>query len=348
MKYLSILLLAFIGLFIGSCSNEIDLTADYEEITVVYGVFDTANTTQYVRVMKGFLDPETSALEQAQNPDSIYYPENLIVQITERESNITTSLKRVDGDTMNPPINKPDGVFASSPNILYAFNKGLNKGNNYDLYIENPNTGKVIKSSTPVLGPFKITFPPSSVINQYRVSFYQNPRGLEITWQTPKYGKTYDIQISFHYLEWGVDQDKSEAVEKIVQYTTASGLISNTTNGGESITFNLEGDAFYSRLSGLIPQDATVNRAPTAKPFDVCINAGEEELYRYILVNNTLANDITQLNVKPEYTNIDNGIGIFSSKASIVRNGLLLSQSSLDSLSCGQFTFRLNFEGACH
>ncbi|MEX0811371.1 MAG: DUF4249 family protein [Chitinophagales bacterium] len=347
MKSLTVLLLLLAGLFISSCSNELDLTAEYEEVTVVYGVFDTANTTQYIRVMKGFLDPETNALEQAQNPDSIYYPANLIVRITERESNVTTELRRVVGDTLNPPIEKPEGVFASSPNILYAYRREVKKGNNYDLYIENPNSGKIIKSSTPVLGPYSITYPPS-FIDQFKIPFYTNSRGLEISWNSPRYGKTYDVQIGFNYLEWGINENKSDAVEKTVRYTTAIGLTSNTTNGGESMAYNLEGDAFFSRLSGLISEDASVNRAATNTPFDIRINAGEEELYRYILVNNTLANDITQLNAKPEYTNIENGIGLFSSKASVVRNGIMLSQSSLDSLSCGQFTRNLNFEGACN
>lgn len=337
----------FVCLSLASCSNEIDLTADYQEISVVYGILDSANEKQYIKIMKGYLDPQTNALDQAQIADSIYYPANLIVKITERESGKTFDLQRVNGDTLTPPITKEEGIFSTSPNILYQLSEKLKKGNNYDLYIENPNTGKIIKSSTPLLGRFSITYPPSSVINRFRIAFYKNPRGLEITWATPTYGKIYDLQIGFSYLEWGINQSKSEAVLKTVEYTTATGLISSSTNGGESLTYALEGDAFFSKLAELIPEDTSVYRAASDTAFDIRINAGEEELYKYILVNNTLLNDITQLSAKPEYTNIENGIGIFSSKASISRKGIPIGQSSLDSLSCGQFTKGLNFEGAC-
>lgn len=350
MKY-TIAIIAFLlsMLMFNSCSNELDLTADYEEITVVYGILDSANSKQYIRVMRGYLDPETSAVEQAQIQDSIYYPANLIVKLTERETNTTYELERVNGDTLNPPVEKEEGIFSNTPNILYVLRASVEKGNNYDLYIENPNTGKIITSSAPVLGRFSITYPPKfqSGPNQYKISFYQKPRGEEIAWNTPQYGKTYDLQIGFNYLEWGINENKSDAVRKSVKFTTASGLISNTSNGGESITYYLEGDAFFSRIAGLIPEDQSVLRAADAEPFDIRVNAGEEELYKYILVNNTLLNDITQLSAKPKYTNIENGIGIFSSKASVVRNGILFSGTTLDSLSCGFYTKDLNFEGPC-
>lgn len=348
MKFISTLIALFLSLvLITSCSNELDLTADYEEVTVVYGVLDTANTKQYIRIMKGYLDPETSAVEQAQIQDSIYYPSNLIAKLTERETGTEYDLERVNGDTLNPPVEKEEGIFANTPNILYVLRSPIKKGNTYDLYIENPNTGKVITSSAPVLGRFAITFPPVAIINQFLVSFYQNSRGLEIQWTTPKFGKTYDLQIGFNYLEWDKDDSKSNAEEKTIRFTTATGLISNTSNGGESITYYLEGDVFFSRIAGLIDENPNLLRAASATPFDIRVNAGEEELYRYILINNTLLNDITQLSAKPEYTNINNGIGIFTSKASIARNGIAFSGSTLDSLSCGKFTIDLNFEGPC-
>lgn len=339
--------LSFLLLILISCDNELDVTAEYEEVTVVYGILDTANTTQYLKIMKGYLDPKTNALEQAQIPDSIYYPPNLIARITDTETGNAYELKRVDGDTLSPPIEKEEGTFASSPNILYALRQPLQQAKIYDLYIENPNTGKVITSTTPVLGPFSITYPPTSIVTEFRIPFYTSSNGLEITWNTPVYGKTYDIQISFKYLEWGINESKSNAENKRVTFTTASGITSNRTTGEESETFNLEGDAFFSRLAGLIPEDPSVNRAAVERPVDIRINAGAEELYRYILVSNTLLNDITQLSAKPEYTNIENGIGIFSSKSSTSRNSIRLTTVSLDSLSCGQFTRGLNFEGPC-
>src|SRR6188508_2297236 len=79
--------------FFFSCSNELDITADYKETTVIYGLLNQNDTAQYVQIFKGFLDDNMSALVIAQNPDSIFYDDSVLVQLN--DGNATYELERI-------------------------------------------------------------------------------------------------------------------------------------------------------------------------------------------------------------------------------------------------------------
>ena len=48
--------LVLLGFFLGACKPEIDLFAEYKDITVVYGVLDSKQDTNYVIINKVFMD----------------------------------------------------------------------------------------------------------------------------------------------------------------------------------------------------------------------------------------------------------------------------------------------------
>ena len=58
------------GIFYSFCSNDIDLTSEWKDIPVVYGLLSKSDTANYIRVEKAFIDNEKSALDLAQIPDS--------------------------------------------------------------------------------------------------------------------------------------------------------------------------------------------------------------------------------------------------------------------------------------
>ena len=107
------------GFLLPSCSTDFDLTSDWKDVTIVYGLLDKDVNYNYIRIEKAFLDQTTNALTIAQIPDSIYY-KRLNVELQEfNNGNLinTIPLEEINGDTMN--ISKDTGIFASSPNILF-------------------------------------------------------------------------------------------------------------------------------------------------------------------------------------------------------------------------------------
>ncbi|MEL6943471.1 MAG: hypothetical protein AAFO82_12445, partial [Bacteroidota bacterium] len=71
MKHLIVILVSFF--LFNACSNELELTAPWKNIPVIYGVLNEADRVQYIRVEKAFLDESTNALDLAKNVDSVYY-----------------------------------------------------------------------------------------------------------------------------------------------------------------------------------------------------------------------------------------------------------------------------------
>ena len=76
---------------------------------------------------------------------------------------------------------------------------------------------------------------------------------------------------------------------------------------------------------------------------DFVIDAGGEDLWNYIQVGNANTG-ITSAQEIPRYTNISEGLGLFSSRSSLVAEGYGIHQRTRDSLIDGSITAHLNFE----
>ena len=69
------------------------------------------------------------------------------------------------------------------------------------------------------------------------------------------------------------------------------------------------GDLFFDVMATNIPVDMNLSRE--FKGFNLVYSAGGQEIYYYIDVNKPTSGLIQK---KPEYSNIDNGLGVFSSR----------------------------------
>ena len=85
----------------------------------------------------------------------------------------------------------------------------------------------------------------------------------------------------------------------------------------------------YSGLIGRIPGK-----------IEIIVVAGGDDLNTFIEVNRPSTSIVQE---KPEFTNITNGLGIFSSRYSKTPFSRQLSVVTLDSLACGQYTNDLKF-----
>ena len=76
-QYLLVLIGTFI-LFLLSCDNELDIIEPSGELPVVYGLLDPSDTIQLIRVERAFIDPVTSALVLAKDPEVLFYDDNTL------------------------------------------------------------------------------------------------------------------------------------------------------------------------------------------------------------------------------------------------------------------------------
>src|SRR5688572_11948988 len=108
-------LLTFVAI-LTACDNELVVTDEWEDISVVWGLLNKSDTAHYIRVEKAFLDPTTSALDIARIPDSLYY-ENATVSLKRVNTGQVFMLERVNGELEGYP--REEGIFAETPNYLY-------------------------------------------------------------------------------------------------------------------------------------------------------------------------------------------------------------------------------------
>jgi hypothetical protein len=87
-----------------------------------------------------------------------------------------------------------------------------------------------------------------------------------------------------------------------------------------TMTTRLEGEKFFTFLRNSIPKDDTKVRA--FENLTLIMTVGSADLETYINVNQPIAGIVQE---RPQFTNINNGIGIFSSRFTHVRNNVDLS-----------------------
>jgi len=328
-------LAAVLGCFlIVSCSTDFNVTAPWKDITVVYGLLDQSDTANYIKIGKAFLDPTTDAYTIAQNPDSLYYPDlNVVLQeFQNNQLKKTITLEKVDGDSEG--YVKDTGIFAQSPNILYKTKEKLNQDSRYNLVITEPDNNKQITSSTSVINDFSV-FIPNTLL---KVNF-QKGSAFHVSWTSAVDGKIYGLVIRFYYTEYHFD-DPSFKAEKYVDWTVFSSVTSNDTLGSENMDQDIQGDGFYSFMTNAIPYDPNAFRI--LRNSDWTFSVGGYVLYEFNQV--TVAQQgLTSGEVLPTYTNIDNGIGLLSSRYHKTIAGVSFSSNMIDSLACLSDTHHLNF-----
>jgi hypothetical protein len=295
---------------------------------------DKSDTAAYIKINKAFLDPTTSALTIAQIPDSLYYDE-LSVELQEYNGSSlikTIQLTKVDGNEEG--FIKDTGIFAQSPNFLYKTKEKLNQSSTYTLSITESDNSKQITASTPIIDDFSILRPNSAL----KISMLPGLK-YNVDWFSAKDGKIYDLVIRFYYTEFKFS-DPNFKEEKYLDWTIFTDTRSNTTGGGVEMFHDIPCDNLYTFLSANISDDP--DRYRQTKNADFNFSVGGEVLDTYNQV--TIAQQgLTSGQALPTYTNIENGLGLFSTRYHKSVLAIPFDQRTTDSIACYSVTHHLNF-----
>ena len=332
-----LLFLFTIAFCLNSCKNELVTIEGWKDIPVVYGLLSLNDTATYFRIEKAFVDATKTPNELAQLPDSLYYKDATVTLVRTR-NNERFNLTQVNGNTEGYVRN--DGIFAKAPNYLYKIkNSVLNMKADEEWRIEVLRKGEskpIAKAVTKVIGIYDVTNPSTTPV------FLRLDNTFNITLETEeKTGKIYDIKLLFNYDETDPTKPNSTLSKQLKWAFTTSGLRRSSGNIPDPIiTFTRKGQDFYEFIGNNIPVTAGITR--TFKSIDFEIYVGGQEFIDYINVG--IANTgITGSQTIPTYTNIENGLGLLSSRNKTVKTGVKLSTDALELLKNSEFTKKLNF-----
>lgn len=306
------ILLTFIFLTFISCENELQVAADWEEVAVVYAALNPTQSKNYVRIQRAYLDENRGALNFSNVQDSLYFQE-LDVTIDEYRDDILTNtftLRKVDGDTIGLP--KDSGIFYSDQNILYELADPIKPSTvllnyRYTITVRNPITGYTTTASSPSVGSPEVTEPIND--NFSLINFNGTDDQTTLTrFQEGKWARAYSVEMVIYVEETKKDNPSDIQVKKIIWPMVNLGRTRGLLNQ-EKATYLVPTIGFFNSLQAGLAVDNTVDRR--VKYYDVNFYGISDDFNTFLSVNEP---SIGIIQKKPEFTNFDNGLGIFSTR----------------------------------
>lgn len=335
---LFIFLAAFAATFY-SCKTDFSVNGSYQEIPVIHGILDQNDTLHFIKINRTFLG-DGNAFDFAQIPDSSYF-QTVNATITEYDGgNITRTWTLTDTLIQN----KEPGIFYAPEQKLYYFKTSVNQplleDKRYVLNANIDNGEHNVTASTELVQGMMISNPSTTsafsfadnnvAANGYKSSNIIFSKGT---------GRLFDVQMKFYYTEF----EANDTVAK--QFTWKIATINGEDINSASKAVSIQGETFYQLIANNVPVDADVLK----RRFDslgVIVTGASEDLEKYILVNQPTS---SLAQSKPEFTNVEGGLGIFSSRSTIVRNRKAwetfnplrraMNTASVKELCNGQYTF---------
>jgi hypothetical protein len=298
----------FIALMLlGSCSEKFDVAAPYREITVVNGYLDIADTAHYIRIEKGFLDQNQSALTMAKVADSNYYSSlQVVMQMVDPTTGYvanTITLNKVD--LISEGIIKDTGTFFTNPNYAYKFKNAINPNYNYRLVITH-SSGEVDSSTTHIVDSAGFVFPAYLLSNSTLQFYSSNPNGIfDLSGTGPINAAYYQGIIRVYWVDSNIATQMGTL--RSADWNFAQGAPQSVG----SVDLQSTNSAFYLFLRD------QMGTAPTGvqrylEGADVIVYGGSQEYYNYLIFAGNIGTGITGMDVEPVYTNILSNRGNFS------------------------------------
>lgn len=307
-----LLFAAVLLLLTGSgCDNELKVNAEWKEVPIIYGLLNPTAQYNYLRINRAWLNEDGNALDFARVSDSIQF-DSLEVRLIELYNGIETmviDLEKVIGDTVG--IQKDEGLFSSMPNVLYRTGYPIKASSvtevyQYKLEVYNPSSGKLYRSETVVPGKIELLSP--FQFSNPRVNFVDDKtRKVVFSYREGRFVRMYDLVARFRYEEYSVDDPGNVRLDS-ADWVVVKGYSTNSLEGFVKNYITVDGDQFYNFLENVLDKDSSLHRRPVDMGF--YFYGGAEDLHTYQEVNRPSLGIVQK---KPEFSNIRDGLGLFSS-----------------------------------
>lgn len=317
-----LLVMMFSMMIFSSCETDVSIYTDGEETTIVYGYLDVDADTNYLKITKSFTG---NAIETAPIYSASNYDYKLNVQLKGRfaDSPNTVSIAVLDTVSVYKPYD-PNTIFYSGRNqVLYYTTRKLKENEEYQLTIRR-NDGVELTSKVKTISGSTIRKPYLSVS-------FESPVSNSIEWSPNTVGDLaayYEVIGYFHYKQFL--QNGTDTTRYTMKWLMGSGTGEQLWNNSDKrLSINYTPKDFYARLQA---DDNIINNSPDfvgriVEGFEVVVTSTGEELYNYILIQNSGS----AIQDTPEYTNIGNGMGIFSSRSES-RKMLIVNDLTINTL----------------
>lgn len=349
-KFLSASILAAFSALIlfNGCSTDIEVIAPERDLTVIYGLLEANNTRHYIRINRAFSGEDSASVMAATPGINEYSSDELSARIIELDENKTPTGN--EWPLMETYVyEKADGAFFSDSNKVYFFDAQLNASRLYKIeciVTLKDQEPKTVSATTGLISPQGGT---TSVIltspkvtqsgdrNPDEVTLVSNKYAQEfkVVWSRANNGFRYTTFARFYYRDIYPD---GRILLDSVQLPIGSKEFENDAD----IQFFINAEEWYRTIGDNVSDHDTSNKEFVRVASDTLqffVQIADDELNTYIRINQPVTGVLQD---RPEYTNVDNGIGIFASRISSstrLKNDPLKNGRILDKLSTQELLF---------
>ena len=345
----SLLSLLFIAT---ACEEDVDINAPAKDVTAVVGLLDPNETTHLVKITRLF-QGEDGILTLAQNRELAEY-DDIEAFVEEYEydalSGDTNATSRSWQLYDTIVTNKDSGLFYYPNQTVYAFDARLRSADNnnnrfplYKLVVNKPN-GEQVTSWTPTVN-IPITNGVQNVGEIFPDFGQWLSRGVLMMNQTvvnvkveievfpPVNSKGLELRLHFRWKD--LDENDVTLAEREVTIgvgTKDIGFVPERTIDREVEKFDFSGETFYQAINAATqPLTATPEiskRLVDTSNLSIELWIAGEELQTFIELNSPSQ---TLLEEKPAYSNVNNGIGVWSARTRVSAR-VKISSDSMEEL----------------
>lgn len=319
-------LFAFAALFVLSCDNELRINAPYRVVPVLYGILDYQLDTNWVRVGRSYQGGDQGVSGGLQSGDSIYLGELEVLLKQYNGNNLVKTITMVRDESRQ----LEDGFFTNDGFHLYRTTERLDSTARYVVEVFE-NEKLLVSASTPMVLAPRIREP----LGGQRPVAINRTAGQLFQWDNTVNARMYQSFLRLHYIE--VTAPQYDSVYKTLDYVLPTQVADNILGNGR-ITTALTLEPYINFLAGNLNTDPNVYRF--AQSFDYFLTAAEDQLATYISVKQPATGIVQD---KPEFTNINGGVGIFSSRTTATKMNMIIAEPTVDSLVVGKFACGLRF-----
>ncbi len=280
--------------FFQSCETDVNIDAEWKEITIVYGLLNQQDTVHYFRINKAFLGG--NALEIVKIEDSSSYKNDLEVIMEGWLAGEKVQTINLDTITIS---NKDSGTWYNPYMVVYKGAGQLSEGYDYTLNIKNLKSGKEVTSATKLIHDFNFVKPNAGSKANFNVGY-----SSKFSWRNAENAMRYEPMIRFHYFE--VPLGTTDTIPKYFDWAQSTQY---NVPGFDEVEISVSGDAFYTVAASKI--EANFSGVRLAGKVDYIVSAAGVEYDTYLNVNGSSTSLVQD---RPEYTNIENGFGLMSSR----------------------------------
>ena len=322
MKRLFYTILVIAALIMTSCSNKVDLYSDEGETTIVYGMLDANADTTFFKITRSFIGNVTE-LAPIYDVSNYQYDEievtfsGKLVDNILPNGNIVSSHYDLTLDTIAKwvPYDPEATFYTGCYQTYYYVPKQLIEGEEYEINVLRKADNVNVSAKVVTINNFVFLKPPASVdINFTDVS----TTTTTVEWRVPvapfkTTASYFEVMGYFHYKE--LQPGATDTVHRTIKWTLGAGKAEDLYNTSQTLPYYV---IAYppSQLYAYLENDPYLtNNSPYGvqrwtEKFEFAITAVGEDLYNYYLITNSSS----AIQDVPNYSNVNNGAGIVSSR----------------------------------